>query len=65
MDVDKIVYSINVKDVQNVATEQYGRKLTEKEVNFVEERLGDYVDWYESVCSALTDLSRNNKETIL
>ena len=56
MDVEKVIYSINVEDVQNVAAEQFGRELTEKEVNFVEEKLGGYVDWYESICSVLTDL---------
>ena len=36
MDVEKVIYSINVEDVQNVAAEQFSRELTEKEVNFVE-----------------------------
>jgi len=58
MKVDKIVYSMNVEDVQNVAEEQLGRELTEKEVNFVEDRLGDYVDWYDSICFVLNDLDK-------
>ncbi len=58
MDVDKIVYSINVEDIQNVAEEQLGRELTEKEVNFVEDRLGDHIDWYDSICIALNDLDK-------
>ena len=55
MEVDKIVYSINVEDIQNVAEEQLGRELTEKEVHFVEDRLGDYIDWYDSISFALSD----------
>ena len=58
MDVKKTVYSINVEDIQNVAEEQLGRELTEKEVNFVEDRLGDYIDWYDSICIALNDLDK-------
>lgn len=58
MDVDKIVYSINVEDIQNVAEEQLGRELTEKEVNFVEDKLGDYIDWYDSISFALNDLDK-------
>jgi len=55
---DKIVYSINVEDIQSVAEEQLGRELTEKEVNFVGDRLGDYVDWYDSICFVLNDLEK-------
>jgi len=58
MDVDKIVYSINVEDIQNVAEEQLGRELTEKEVNFVEDRLGDYIDWYDSIFFVFNDLDK-------
>jgi len=55
---DKIVYSINVEDIQSVAEEQLGRELTEKEVNFVGDRLGDHIDWYDSICFALNDLDK-------
>lgn len=58
MDVDKIVYSINVEDIQNVAEEQLGRELQEKEVIFIEDRLGDYIDWYNSICFSLNDLEK-------
>ncbi len=58
MNKEKIIYSINIEDVQNVAEEQLGRELTEKEVNFVEDRLGDYVDWYDSICFVLNDLDK-------
>ena len=34
------------------------RELTEKEVNFVEDRLGDYIDWYDSICFVLNDLDK-------
>jgi len=31
IDSSKIIYSINIEDVQNVAEEKLGRKLTKKE----------------------------------
>lgn len=59
MNKEKIIYSINIEDVQNVAAEKLGRELTEKEVNFVEDKLGDYIDWHNSICLALNDLDDN------
>lgn len=56
MKQNKIIYSIDCKDVQTVASEEFGRKLTKKEVKFVEDRLGDYLDWYEVILASLKDL---------
>ncbi len=56
MKQNKIIYSINSEDVQTVAGEEFGRKLTKKEMMFVEDRLGDYLDWYGVILAALKDL---------
>ena len=56
MKQSKIIYSIDCKDVQTVASEEFGRKLMEKEIHFVEERIGEYIDWYEKISLALSDL---------
>lgn len=53
---DRIIYSINVEDVQNVADQEIDRELTDKEIEFIENRLGDYVDWYGAIASAIGDL---------
>ncbi|MDH5769117.1 MAG: hypothetical protein OEZ31_09190, partial [Nitrospirota bacterium] len=42
-------YSINIEDVQNVAEEELGRELTEKELKIVEDKVGDYIDWYSAI----------------
>lgn len=49
IDTSKIIYSINIEDVQNVAEEELGRELTEKELEIVEDKLGDYIDWYSAI----------------
>jgi hypothetical protein len=49
IDTSKIIYSINIEDVQNVAEEELGRKLTEKELKTVENKVGDYIDWYSAI----------------
>jgi hypothetical protein len=54
---NRIVYSINVDDLQNVADQELDRELTDKEIEFVENRLGDYIDRYEAIASAINELT--------
>jgi hypothetical protein len=54
---DRIIYSINVDDLQNVAEQELDRELTDKEIELIEKRLGDYVDWYGAIASAINELT--------
>lgn len=45
----KIVYSINVSDLQEVANQVLERDLTKKELMLVEESVGDYIDWFQAI----------------
>ncbi len=45
----KVIYSINIEDVQNVAQKTFGRNLNQKELDVVENKLGDYIPWYEFI----------------
>lgn len=53
---NKIIYSINIDDVQTVALEELERPLTEEETKLVEEKLGDYLDWYGAIALAIGDV---------
>lgn len=53
MNTSKIIYSINIEDVQNVAEEEIGRKLTTKELKVIEDKIGDYIDWYSAIDMAI------------
>jgi len=55
---DSVIYSINVEDLQTVASEEIDRELTEREIEIIEDRLGEYVDWYGAIVLALNDLER-------
>jgi len=46
---ERIVYSINVNDLQDVAEAEFGRKLTAPEIRSVEGRLGDFINWYDAI----------------
>lgn len=56
IDPEKIIYSINIEDIQTVAEQELDRKLTEEELRLVENKLGDYVGWYEAILNAITEL---------
>ncbi|MEP9412150.1 MAG: hypothetical protein HRF42_12285 [Candidatus Brocadia sp.] len=54
--IKKFIHSINVEDVQTVAEQELGRKLTAEELKLVEDKLGDYVGWYEAILHAMNEL---------
>jgi len=46
---EKIVYSINISDIQEVASQVLERDLTKEEVVLVEKSVGDYIDWFQAI----------------
>lgn len=57
----KIIYSLNIEDVQNVAEEEFERELTKKELKIVEDKVGDYIDWHEAIRLALNDAVKSQR----
>jgi len=49
----RIHMKLNIEDVQNVAEEELGRKLAKKELKIIEDKLGDYIDWYSAIDIAI------------
>jgi len=56
MEESKIVYALTVADLQNVADESIGRELTDQEIEQIEEKLGDFIDWYEAIYNTINHL---------
>ena len=46
---NKIVYSINVTDIQEVAQQVLDRKLKKEEIIKIKESIGDYLDWFQAI----------------
>jgi hypothetical protein len=55
IDPEKIIYSLCIEDLQNVAIEELDRKLTPKELLILEDKIGDYIDWYSVIHCAIID----------
>lgn len=51
----RIVYSINVEDLQRVANDELSRDLTIDEIKIIENKIGDYIPWYDAIFSAIHD----------
>jgi hypothetical protein len=52
----KVIYYINVEDLQNVAEQELDRKLTDKEIDLIGEKLGDHIGWYEAILETINDV---------
>lgn len=61
MEKTDILYSINVEDVQDVAQSEYDRGLDDHELESVAAKLGEYIDWYEAVDTAIAQTIRERK----
>jgi len=46
---NKTIYKLSVKDIQQVAKENYGRELTADEIEKVIEPIGDSIPWYDTI----------------
>lgn len=53
---ERIIYSINVEDIQNVANEELGRELTDDELKTIEDKVGDYIDWFGAISDAINEV---------
>jgi ABC-type cobalt transport system substrate-binding protein len=54
MNNERIIYSLNIIDVQNVANEKLNRGLDEEEMKLVENKLGDYIDWFAAISDTIS-----------
>lgn len=50
---DKIIYQLTVEDLQTVANEELNRDLTKTEIELLEEKIGDYINWYDAIHNAI------------
>ena len=49
----KIIYSINIEDVQTVAQQEIERNLTLDEITKIEDSIANNIDWYGAISDAI------------
>ena len=52
---DDIIYQLSIEDIQNVAEENFGRKLTSKEIKKIIDPIADRIPWYDAIYDAIKD----------
>lgn len=50
---EQIVYTLRVEDIRNVVEQEGLRELSDTEIREIEDKLGDEIDWYECILSAI------------
>jgi len=60
MNKNKIIYSINIEDVQKVAEDELGRELNEDELKLIEKNIGEYFSWHETISMAINELIKES-----
>ncbi len=50
---DNIIYSLNENDVQTVAEQEIGRKLSSEEINAIVDDIADNINWYEAIANSI------------
>jgi hypothetical protein len=53
MDKNTIVYQLVVEEVQYVSMRLLGRELNDYELGWVNNRIGDFIDWEEAIEAAI------------
>ena len=52
---NKVIYSISIEDIQDVARQELDRELTAVELRIVADKIGDQFDWYGSITAVLDE----------
>ena len=53
--MNKIIYRLTVEDIQNVATEDFGRELTSEEIKKIVDVIGLKISWYDIIYDSIKE----------
>ena len=55
MKSSKIIYSLNVEDIQTVALEEIERNLSPEEIEKIKESIADKIYWYNAIADSINE----------
>jgi hypothetical protein len=50
---EKIIYYLNVEDVQTVATQEIERELSNAEIAKIKDSIAENIPWYDAIANAI------------
>lgn len=63
MKSNRIIYSLNVRDIQTVAKETLNRKLSDVEVESILDSIAEKIHWYEAIQYSIIENIKNPEGT--
>ncbi|MBU1931975.1 hypothetical protein KJ965_04740 [Patescibacteria group bacterium] len=65
MDNEKVIYSLCVEDILTVIEDNDMEiKLNEEDIKFIEDKIGDIIDWRGAIEFALWEIKNKKEKTI-
>lgn len=62
INLDEIIYSICVEDIQTVAEEHIERELTFDEIESIKDLIAEKIDWYGAIAEAINAKIKTDEE---
>ncbi len=63
MDKEKIIYQLSVEDIFNIIEDNdLNLQPSEKDISFIEEKVGNYIDWRGAIENALWELQSSKEK---
>ena len=50
---NKIIYSLNVEDIQTVANQEIERNLSSEEIGKIRETIAEKINWYNAIADSI------------
>jgi hypothetical protein len=55
MKSSKIIYSLNVEDIQTVALQEIERNLSPEEIEKIKNPIADKINWYDAIADSINE----------
>jgi len=55
MKSSKIIYSLNVEDIQTVALQEIERNLSPEEIEKIKKSIADNINWYDAIVNSINE----------
>jgi hypothetical protein len=52
---NNIFYSLNIDDIQTVASQEIDRELSESEIENIKELIAEKINWYDAIANAISE----------
>lgn len=55
MKSSKVIYSLNIEDIQTVALQELNRTLSLEEIEKIKNSIADKINWYDAIADSINE----------